>query len=1032
MSRSTAHRFGSRSVARVAVATLAVVAIVAGPPALLLMAAVRRFDHASPLHGVKVPWQWTFDDLRSWGRHLTDGLDSSGALVDLFFRVAIVIGWTCAALLVYTVIGEVVFQVRHGMPSARHRRLGALGSLGRRVATVLVAVLPLAVSATPTLAGPSVARAAVGVVIERAPDTGVAGTVPSLPGVEVSTAGSAAGGGWSLVEVKRGDSIWAIAERVADGRDIGDVAEQIVAANLGTVMGDGHRFSTPALIEPGWVLNVPAAAIQAPPVATAAPQFDLLASGDSYVVVAGDSYWKIADNHLDPSADASAVAAFTRDLMRINAPLFGYSDPRLIRPGDVVQLGTEIIPDDVPEPAVVVPVEVLTVVADPIPPIVDESPIAVTAPTAASLPVGVTLPPVPASSPNPAPPSIGSIAAPIVDQWSGHGTPIKRGLAAAALLSGGALVVLDARRRQQLRSAGVGARLHAPSERDVETETMLRSLSPTDQLARIDLALRSAAPDLARQQSRTLAIEVADDGEIRLYTDRPASVVADHWSLDIDAGAWRLPAHVSLADLADGARRSNQPCPALIHIGESAGGRLFVDLEAVGLLSVDAPPDVAASIVRCAAASLAVSPFAESSRVFTFGLEIETAMGSAGVEPQESLNDAMEAVRSTLGSIATATSGSATTFALRAAGHGGEAWEPSLLLAIGADDPQDLARLATIASGGGRGVGVMIDRPVVGSGAVLRAIGGDFVFEPLGRRVTPVGLSAAEVTAVDDLLDAAEQPLQVAVGHVVPLVRVQAVEFEDRMQTLIVQVLGNVSVQTADGQPVEFGRSKAQELVVWLSQHRHRPKRASARNALWDVAVRDATFSNVVSDARRAMAKMATPPPGQEWLGRTMNEDLPLHDLVVSDSELLEDRVAAARGLEAHAAIAVLRPGVELIQGMPFAGTSYLWPDAEGVTSALVLLATSAAADLAAHYLAVGEIEGVFWATGRGLKVLAGHEELIALRMRAHAYRGDLAGVRVEWDSYERAVNADTWAAAEPSPKLIELRRELLTPSLAS
>jgi hypothetical protein len=163
-----------------------------------------------------------------------------------------------------------------------------------------------------------------------------------------------------------------------------------------------------------------------------------------------------------------------------------------------------------------------------------------------------------------------------------------------------------------------------------------------------------------------------------------------------------------------------------------------------------------------------------------------------------------------------------------------------------------------------------------------------------------------------------------------------------------------------------------------------------------------------------------------------MNENLPLHDLVVTDVELLADRAAAARGLAAAAAIAVLRPGVELINGMPFAGTSYLWPDAEGITSALVLLATSAAGDLAAHYLSIGDVEGVFWSTGQGLKVLAGHEELIALRMRAHALRGDLAGVRSEWDSYQRAVHADSWAAAEPSPKLIELRRTLLSPSLAS
>jgi hypothetical protein len=257
-------------------------------------------------------------------------------------------------------------------------------------------------------------------------------------------------------------------------------------------------------------------------------------------------------------------------------------------------------------------------------------------------------------------------------------------------------------------------------------------------------------------------------------------------------------------------------------------------------------------------------------------------------------------------------------------------------------------------------------------------------------------------------------------------------DYSDRPHELVVRLLGPIAVQAVDGAPVGFDRSKSQELVVWLSQHRHRPTRTSARTALWDLAVRDATFSNVVSDARRAMAKVVAPPPAQEWIGRTMNEELPLHELVASDAELLADRVTAARGLRSTDAISVLRPGVALIEGLPFSGTTYLWPDAEGITSSLVLLATSAAAELAGHYLAVADIDGVFWATGQGLKVLAGHEELIALRMRAHAMRGDLAGVRGEWDSYERAVQADTWAALEPSPKLIQLRRQLLTPSLAS
>ncbi len=111
----------------------------------------------------------------------------------------------------------------------------------------------------------------------------------------------------------------------------------------------------------------------------------------------------------------------------------------------------------------------------------------------------------------------------------------------------------------------------------------------------------------------------------------------------------------------------------------------------------------------------------------------------------------------------------------------------------------------------------------------------------------------------------------------------------------------------------------------------------------------------------------------------------------------------------------------------------YLWPDAEGISSAHTLLAVGAAMHMARLCLDLGDVEGVFWATGQGLQVLAGHEELIALRMRAYAAAGDLAGVRHEWAAYERAIDADPWTSAEPSPKLVALRHALLAaPSTAA
>ncbi len=1010
--------------ARLVSALVVAATVVVGLPAFLLAVALQRFGRMSPLSGMHAPWRWSIDDLRSWGRRLATGLDSSAELVDLFFRAALVVGWICVAILIYTVVDEVVFQVSHGMPSSHHRRLIGVGSLGRKLASVLVAVLPLVANTTPLLAGPPISRSAASVdrPLFDTPDARHL-AVPTMPLTTHPTAVHPSVNGWSLIEVHRGDSVWSIAQRVADGRDVATVAESIVGANLGTVMNDGHRFSTPALIEPGWMLNVPAATV---PEHVAEGQELAFPLEEPYVVVSGDSYWKIAEDHLDLSASPGTIAAYTEQLMAVNAPMLGYLDERLIRPGDVVQLGVETIgtadplPTDVLPPAAVVPTAVDQLPPPPIP-----------APTA-EMPVAPVLLPPPMSFPPPVPPASQSDVVTVDELLSGNTLPMKRGLGAAVLLAGGAIAVLDARRRQQLRGAQVGAHFAPPTGAAIATETMLRALSPVEQLARLDLALRCVAPGLSRQQARALAAEVADDGQIRVYTDRPAMVVAERWTRDIDAGAWRLPADVSIVELAETARGIDQPCPAIVHIGESAGGHLFVDLEAIGVLSVDASPAVAASIVRCAAASLAVSPFLESSRIFTVGLGSEVQLGSPNVESHESIAVAAAAVSDTVGSIVMATSGTVTTLALRCSARGGEAWEPSLLLAVGVDNPDELDALVPLAGGGGRGVGVMIDRPVVGSGGALRLHDVDFVLEPLGIHVSPTGLSTADVAAVDSLLEHAEWPLLAAAEELADAPTVAAPTFSGRQHELVVHILGRVAVQSRDGTPVGFDRSKAQELVVWLSQHRHRPTRASARTALWELAVRDTTFSNVVSDARRAMAKVVPPPAGQEWIGRTMNEDLPLHDLVVSDTELLAQRVAAARGLDDRAAIEVLCPGVALIHGMPFEGTSYLWPDAEGITSSLVLLATSAAAQLAGCYLAIGDVDGVFWATGQGLKVLAGHEELIALRMRAHADRGDLAGVRGEWESYERAIQADTWAAAEPSPKLVDLRRQLLSPSLAS
>ena len=719
----------------------------------------------------------------------------------------------------------------------------------------------------------------------------------------------------------------------------------------------------------------------------------------THQVVAGDCYWDIADHELSASLHreptAREVLDYTHELMAMNHPLLGHREPAMLWPGESILLGREVAP-------IAAPTEPISVE-------VDEAP--------AAIPVGD---PVVVEQ---------DVAAPVHASAEGPSalSSYVAGLGTALLLSAGAVSVLESRRRRQWRAAIVGTRLSAPTTAQTRTEVALRALAGPERLARLDIALRAAAADLAAQGAVVLAAVLGDLGDVCLFLRGSASPSDSAWQLDLHANTWRLSPETPLEDLTTKARRCAQPCPALVHLGGVAhGGEVFVDLEAIGVLSVLSPHSTA--ILRHAAASLTVSPFLETVHLFTVGLG-DSMLDIDGVEQVDSLDAALDAATMALGSTTTA-SRTTPTFGLRVTGVGGESWEPAIVIAAGPHEVGELAQLVSVCAPG-RGLAVMVDSAVRNASSAwqLRSDGDYHVLEPLGLRVAPVGCADTEVAAVSDLLRAAN------VAPVVERTEVRrrdaSTHFVEGEWSVVVRVLGQVDVTARGGIAADFERSKALELVVWLSQHRRRPTRNAARTALWDLNVRDATFANVVSDARRALARAIPPPEGEEWVARTLTEDLPLHAGVVTDADLLAARVDHARGLSAIDAIEVLRPGLELVTGMPFAGTGYLWPDAEGITSSLVLLATGAAIELANHYLSLGDVEGVFWATGQGLQVLAGHEELIALRMRSQARNGDLAGVRHEWESYERALVADPWAAAEPSPKLVALRRELLSPQLA-
>ena len=567
----------------------------------------------------------------------------------------------------------------------------------------------------------------------------------------------------------------------------------------------------------------------------------------------------------------------------------------------------------------------------------------------------------------------------------------------------------------------------------VAAERRLRSVDAGERLLRVDIAIRAAAASLADTCAQIAVVQVGVDGAVELVLTGDA-VLPPPW--DGAATRWILPGSTPVELLAEAARSVGAPCVALTQLGLGADGReVLVDLEALGVLSIVAPEPLADAVVRGIAATLATSIFAEVANLIGVGLDDAVFLDHRHAHTVARVDDALELAATLVGTTAAAKQ---TTFVLRARHTSGEAWEPAIVLAgsaVAAEVTPDVVRsaarrrggLAVVAAGApGAPVVPLRRRRAVDARTARRRPRPRRPHGCRGRgaaRAPPESRRAAAARRGQRCRRCRRRGDAEVLTDTPPGDEGPA----DPPWSLLVRLLGSVEVVDRDGRQASFERSKTLELIAWLTLHRERSTRAGARTALWELDVRDATFANVVSEARRAMARLVEPPAGEEWLGRTLTDVLPLHDGVVSDADLVRNRLERARLQPPELAIETLRPAVELIRDMPFAGTGYLWPDAEGITSNLVLLATGAATELAGHYLSIGDVDGVFWATGHGLTVLPGHEELIALRMRAHHRAGDLSGVRLEWESYERVLNADPWSDGEPAPKLVVLRRQLLS-----
>jgi len=198
---------------------------------------------------------------------------------------------------------------------------------------------------------------------------------------------------------------------------------------------------------------------------------------------------------------------------------------------------------------------------------------------------------------------------------------------------------------------------------------------------------------------------------------------------------------------------------------------------------------------------------------------------------------------------------------------------------------------------------------------------------------------------------------------------------------LVVRLFGYPVVENEAGYVAQFRKRRSLELLTWLALNRDRSRRSAARTAMWDLDIADSTFSTIVSDMRRGLAEIDQRSSRSDWVPTTYSDEIPLSMRVVTDDLLMSQALESFRK-DSQDSSEIVR-ALSRVRDVPFAGTSYSWADLDGTTTRLVILAVTAALEVASWALIAENTAAFEVAVTAGLRVFPGHEELLALQEEA-------------------------------------------------
>lgn len=924
-----------------------------------------------------------------------------------------IIAWFCWLQVACALSVEVIAAAR-GTVANRAPLLPGIQAAAARLVTATTLIVssfgPTATAMAAPLAPVVAFEPALAVSVDRAPVASVDRSSAPAAALGVTYTTSDRDTFWSIAETTMGDGLrW---------REIRD-------ANVGSVMADGTTItSSTEELAGGWDLQLPSDSIV--PLrddkVDGAAEVETDPAGEWIDVENGDHFWSIAEETLEEewgrTPSDNEIAPYWAEVIEANERrLLPPGDPNLIYPEQRFQLTTpptdplqpagEATPNVAPGPEIETEPEV------PVPG--TESPASMTTvtPTTQTPPATVPEPTTPATAEH-------SLTAQV---RSGSDSSIP--LAAAALglgslsVGAGALAVtLRRRRANQAAKRKPGTTLAPPPVEANEYERRTRPVADTEAARWVEATNKLITARLAKHKAHRLPAVIAVRAGrfgVEVLLDEPCASIEGFVPGNDDNSAWRLHPDLELRMIEAETEDAQPYCPALVAVGSTEAGDLLLDLEQLGVLSVEGDDDDIAAWYRSIATAIASATWSQLCEVVVIG-DPPPAAGLPQVtvpEDPEAWADrtavAMHKLHERL---------QATPYEQRV--KPGEIFHPTIVLVLG-DNAEVARKLSEAATLVNSPLAVVAACPL----AVAERVHLDSrksTLEPIGLDFVPILTPVAEAEVVAELLDNADRSEVLEIEDKSNEVTVDPAPDRESASAVIERIMAPMPIEvrllrrkpTVEGLSVD-APAKQLSVICYLAYHRSVTSQR-LRDTFWPTATSRKTADNAISQVRSMLGLTAD---GEHRLTQAINTgEYEISDDVGCDWTRADALIGEAKNRPAHEQQELLHAALDLVGGQIGADApsrQFAWLiDDHDVYGHMERRILDAAAELGELGFVAGDSTAVTTAADVGLTVVAGCEAMYRLRMRAAAMADDLHGVVGAYDAAVRAnERLGPWAELE-------------------